>query len=659
MTAKTILRFATLLALILLCCAVALAQIKSGTIVGAVTDPSGAVVAGAKIVVVNQQTNVETATVSDSTGSFTVPYLASGTYNVNVEKSGAGFARFSATNVAVATGQTVKVAAALTVGSNVETVKVSADAVELQTSSATVQGITNQITIDAIPNLTHNAFNYAALQAGVVPRGLFGDTQSTTSWGIGIDGRRQASAIGIAGGAAFSNDIQLDGVSIQGSAWNETAVLPNMDSLQEVRTITNNYSAEYGRAQGVVIFTTKSGTNQFHGAGGYRLRNDALNANSFLNNFIGLKRPPFKSNSFSGSVGGPVIKDKTFFFVSYEGLRFHKGLQYTRTVPTLDERSGNFCNTMVRNSAGAAQQLKLFDPFFKVTQAGSTFNRTQLPCDLRSSPAGSAQLDPFGMALINAYPKPNQATDDAVLNTNNFFFQANQPFVKDVVNSRLDHHFSKHYLYGTYGLQKGSIHTPRSYGADNQYYSPQEFVGNQQADNNWYTAIGDTFVISPTLVLDARVGLNRIEADNASDEFAGYDFKQFGISPLVSGLTVIPNVPPNFNITGKINALNNTSSIHKHERQTNTDANGSLTWSRGRWTHKFGGTYRVLLSNYIGRRQPGHQPRLHAAPRAGAEVLRRLLAKRLARHQPAHAQSRPALGRSARSHRPLQSPELD
>src|SRR5262249_4722283 len=103
--------------------------------------------------------------------------------------------------------------------------------------------------------------------------------------------------IGIGGGAAFSNDIQLDGVSIQGSAWNETAVLPNMDSLQEVRTITNNYSAEYGRAQGVVVFTTKSGTNQFHGSAGYRLRNDALNANSFLNNFIGLKRPPFKSNA--------------------------------------------------------------------------------------------------------------------------------------------------------------------------------------------------------------------------------------------------------------------------------------------------------------------------------------------------------------------------
>src|SRR5437868_8328910 len=368
-----------------LCCAGAFGQIKSGTIVGTVTDPSGAVVPGATVVVVSQDTNVPTTTVSDSSGTFTVPYLAPGTYTVNVEPSGNGFAKYSAINISVTTGQTVKVGVILKMGSNVETVRVSSDAIELQTSNASVQGTTNQITIEAIPNLTHNAFNYAALQAGVVPRGPFGDTQSTTSFGIGIDGRRQASAVGIAGGAAFSNDIQLDGVSIQGSAWNETAVLPNMDALQEVRTITNNYSAEYGRAQGVVVFTTKSGTNQFHGSAGYRLRNDALNANTFLNNFQGLRRAPFKSNSFSGAVGGPVFKDKTFFFVSYEGLRFHRAAQFTRTVPTDQERLGNFCGSMVKNTTDQkAVPVNIYDPFH--VSGSGTFTRNQLPCDLRTAP---------------------------------------------------------------------------------------------------------------------------------------------------------------------------------------------------------------------------------------------------------------------------------
>src|SRR5262249_8062377 len=192
--------------------------------------------------------------------------------------------------------------------------------------------------------------------------------------------------------------------------------------------------------------TTKSGTNQYHGSGGYRLRNDALNANTFLNNFQGLSRAPFKSNSFSGAVGGPILKDKTFFFASYEGLRFHRALQYTRTVPTDPERLGNFCGTVVEG-----QQIKIYDPFFNVLPPlpGTTgFRRTQLPCDLRTSPAASAQLDPFGMAIINAYPKANRAPDDPILNTNNFFFQGNQPFVKNVANTRLDHHFGSHYLYG-------------------------------------------------------------------------------------------------------------------------------------------------------------------------------------------------------------------
>src|SRR5689334_19758040 len=140
-----------------LCCTAAFTQIKSGTIVGTVTDPSGAVVPGATVVVVSQETNVPTTTLSDSSGTFTVPYLAPGTYTVNVEPTGTGFAKYSAANISVTTGQTVKIAVALKMGSNVETVRVSSEGVELQTSSATVQGTTNQITIQAIPNLTHNA----------------------------------------------------------------------------------------------------------------------------------------------------------------------------------------------------------------------------------------------------------------------------------------------------------------------------------------------------------------------------------------------------------------------------------------------------------------------------------------------------------------------
>src|SRR5262249_50218645 len=145
----------------------------------------------------------------------------------------------------------------------------------------------------------------------------------------------------------------LDGVSIQGSAWNETAVLPNQDALQEVKVITNNYSAEYGRAQGVVIFATRGGSNSYHGSGFYRIRNEALNANSFSNNAQQIKRGPFKSNTFGGTVGGPILREKAFFFVSYEGLRFHRAYDFLLTVPTADERKGDFSKTLVSVGGGA------------------------------------------------------------------------------------------------------------------------------------------------------------------------------------------------------------------------------------------------------------------------------------------------------------------
>jgi hypothetical protein len=592
------------LALMLITSSVSLGQIKSGVIVGTVMDSGGAVIPGVSVSVVNQETNVATTAVTDETGSFTCPYLPPGTYTLNAEKTGSGFARYSRTNITVSTAQTVQVEIRLQTGVTTETVTVSADAAELQTSNATVQSIINERDVSALPNITHNPFAYAALQAGVVPRGLFNNTQNTTSFGIGIDGRRQASAIGINGGSAFSNDIILDGVSIQGSAWNETAVLPNQDALQEVRTITNNYSAEYGRAQGVVIFTTKSGGNGFHGSGFYRIRNEALNANSFLNNAKGIARGPFKSNTFGGTFGGRIIRDKAFFFVSYEGLRFHRGYDYLLTVPTAAERQGDFSNTYVSVS-GRAVPIKIYDPF-NATRVGtsSVYQRTQFPTFtdsqglVRTSPLPQGRLNPFGQAILNSYPLPNRTPDD-IFNTNNFFLRGNQDFTRNNINSRVDYHWWNHSFYGTYGFQKGNIMTPRSWGADNPYYSRKEFVGNQQPDDNYYFAFGDTIVLSPSLILDVRIGVNRIKANNEADAFDNYNYDQFGIPKEIQAINAIPGAPPQFAPSGTVSNLNNGTSLHKRERQTNTDFNASMTWTRGHWTHKFGGTYRVLLSNYI------------------------------------------------------------
>ncbi len=602
LTIKSALPAALVLFLIFLA-GTAFGQIKSGVITGTVVDPSGAAIPGASVAVVNQETNVAMQTVTDDTGNFTVPYLAPGLYTVNADA--VGFASYSQTNVTVSIAQTVQVKLAMKIGETSDMISVSAEAAALQTSSATVQSAVNERSVEALPNITHNAFSYAALQAGVVPRGLFGNTMNTTSFGIGIDGRRQASAVGINGGVAFSNDVILDGVSIQGSAWNETAVMPNQDALQEVRTITNNYSAEYGRAMGVVIFTTKGGSNDFHGSAFYRVRNEAFNANSFFNNAKEIPRGPFKSNTFGGTFGGRIIRDKAFFFVSYEGLRFHRGYDYLLTVPTADERKGDFSNTYASVS-GKAVPIKIFDPF-NATKVGTTsqYQRTQFPTFtdaqgvVRTSPLPASRLNPYGLALLNAYPLPNRPADD-VYNRNNFFLRGNQEVSKNNINSRLDYRLgASHNLYGSYGFQKGNILTPRSWGEDNPYYSRIEFVGNQQPDDNYYYTVGDTWTLSPSLIVDARLGVNRIKSDNEADVFEDYSYDQFGIPKEIQAVNVLPGAPPAFSPGDNVSSLNNGTSLHKRERQTNTDLNASMTWLRGRWTHKVGGTYRVLLSNYI------------------------------------------------------------
>jgi len=592
---KTLVMIAGLLTINLILSGVSMGQIKSGTIVGTVSDAGGAAIPGASVSVINQETNVTLTAVSDESGSFTVPYLAPGTYAVEVEKIGSGFAKYRRPDVKVSTAQTVKVEIKLQTGVITETVVVTGEAAQLQASNATVQSLINERTVQTIPNITHNPFAYATLQAGVVPRGLFGSTQSTTSFGVGIDGRRQASAVGINGGSAFSNDIVLDGVSIQGSAWNETAVVPNMDSLQEVRIISNNFTAEYGRAQGVVVFTTKSGTNDFHGSAFFRLRNEALNANGFTNNSAKVARGPFRSKTFGGTVGGRIIRDKAFFFVSYEGLRFSRAYDYLLTVPTEAERRGDFSNTFVGTLTNPLR-INIYDPFNSTRVNTTTFQRALLPSVIPTS-----RINAHGLAILNAYPLPNRTPRD-IFNTENFFFRDIQTIEKNNINSRVDYQWRNHSFYGTYGFQKGNIITPRSWGNDNPYYSRKEFVGNKQPDDNPYFAFGDTVVFSPTLVLDVRVGVNRIKSDNEADVIEDYDYSAFGIPAPIQAINILPGAPPavpNGGNFGSVSPLNNGTSLHKRERQTNTDFNGSMTWTRRRWTHKFGGTYRVLLSNYI------------------------------------------------------------
>ncbi len=210
---------------------------------------------------------------------FTAPYLQAGTYTIAVTLS--GFAQFKRAGVVVGATETVRVPVELTMSQLGETVEVSAEAPLLQTDRTSVSGAIGAEMIEALPNITQNPLAYAFLQAGAIPRVSAQSTDNANAFGIGVDGRRQWSAVGINGGRAFTNDIQLDGLPVMGGGYNEAAVVPNTEGLQEVRVISNNFSAEYGRGQAVIAMSTKSGTNASTATAAYMVRDERLDANSF------------------------------------------------------------------------------------------------------------------------------------------------------------------------------------------------------------------------------------------------------------------------------------------------------------------------------------------------------------------------------------------
>ncbi len=501
------------------------AQIRSATITGTVRDSTGAVVPDAEVVVTQQETGMVTTIKTTAAGVYTAPYLAAGTYTVGLTL--AGFVPYKQTGVALAVNQTVRVDVDLKVGAIEQAVEVSAQSVQIQTDSSTVQGAVQSQSINALPNPTDNPLYYALLQAGVAPRVASADTTSLNSFGVGGVGRRQWSTLGVNGGRAYTNDIQLDGLPVMGGGYNEAAVLPNPAGLQEVRVISNNFSAEYGHGQAIVSMATKSGTNDFHGQADYTLRNEALNANNMYNNTNGIRRPPFKVNEFGGSVGGRIIRDKLFFFSSYQFLRHNRGTTSLMTVPTPAEAKGDFSHTFVSDANGSPVPAQIFDPW-NVTQLGpDLYQRAAIPNAIIPNPSK------YGLKMYSFYPAPNRTPDD-VYNRNNFQASTITAVRRHSLNNRVDYKWGNHSFYGSGGIFYGTIDSPRPFGT-----APLNDAPGKTKDKNPYGQIGDTFILNPTTVVDVRFGFNRIWTQIFAGNKTGFDdaaYDSYGVPKNIRSL---------------------------------------------------------------------------------------------------------------------------
>src|SRR5882757_3110617 len=320
-----------------------------GTITGTVTDTSGAAVANATVTLTNLDTAQKRSIESDASGNYTFVNILPGRYKLEGEKT--GFKKFVREPIAVQIESGLRVDISLPVGAQTETVEVTSEVPLLQPETSSLGQVVEQRTVTELPLNGRNPLALVGLVPGVVPQGTPSGGNSSGGNPVGAN----PFALGdfqIGGGQAGQSSILLDGVATNGAYLNIVTVIPTQDDIQEFKVQTNNLGPEYGRfAGGVINLSTKSGTNAFHGSAYEFIRNKVLNANDFFANRNGVTRPPFTQNQFGANAGGPILRDKVFFFGSYEGFRLRKGSPFQTFVPTDAERNGDFSTVGSSNTS--------------------------------------------------------------------------------------------------------------------------------------------------------------------------------------------------------------------------------------------------------------------------------------------------------------------
>jgi hypothetical protein len=418
----------------------------TGAIVGTVTDPTGAVIPGAKITAKRVETGVSQSTVTGGSGTYTIPNLVVGTYDVTAE--GGGFKIANATGITLDVSQQREVDFKLTVVGVESTVEVNAAPPLLNTTDGTIGGLVSEEQVENLPLNGRNISGLVMMQPGMA--------QDTGGMGwMGpqwiSNGNRGETMVGTLDNSDVS-DAEMGTIQFTNF---------NLDAIAEFKVLTNNYSAEYGQGAGTITqIVSKTGTNEFHGSGFEFLRNSAFDAR----NFFATSVPPFKRNEFGATFGGPIKKDKTFFFVEYAGLRQRLGEPDIVAVPTTAERTGI------------------------VTENGYTY---QVP------------LNAVASQVLGKYPMPNEPGGIYGANTYNFMFS--QPTTDDQFSARLDHHFAKDTLFvrASYANQTAQETDPWAATLGGSNFSTSN-IGDARND-----VISDTHLFSPTLLNVLTFTLNR------------------------------------------------------------------------------------------------------------------------------------------------------
>jgi hypothetical protein len=551
--------------------ALAFAQAGSGELTGEVRDPSAGLVPNAMVTLTQVQTGLTYNSTTTSGGIYVFSNLRPGPYTLAVETT--GFKRFVREDIAVATGERVHVDVALTIGSISESVTVTADASPLRTESATIGQIIGNETIVALPLNGRNFINLAGLAAGValppaatpLPR---------------LNGSRPRT-----------NEYMYDGISVLQPEPGQIAFVPIIDAIQEFNLQTNGASAEFGRFNGGVInLTTKSGTNQFHGAVFEFLRNEALNARNLFAPATAANpnKPEFRRNQFGFVAGGPIIHDKTFFFVDYQGTRQIIGRVVTSTVPTLAERGGDFSALLGASLGGNVTDTN----GNSVPKRGGMITRPsdQVPWAGNKIPVSS--FDTVAAALLSLYPQPTSSGA-----ANNFSRLGNEPDTQDQFDVRIDHRFSgKDQVFGRYSYAKDFTQPvtplPDGYGnaTGGASTGPQDTLGQSFASNYLHT-------LSPALTNEVRAGYTRRSVDRRGLLLSQSPSQSFNL-PGIPTNAAFNNELPTFLVSG-FQQLGPQANVNSIFRTDVTEIADTVSYVRGRHAIRFGIDNRISRLDLI------------------------------------------------------------
>jgi Carboxypeptidase regulatory-like domain/TonB dependent receptor len=585
--------FLTAIVLVVLTPTVGRSQNVYGSIAGTATDTSGAVIGEVNVTLTNLDTKEARSVPTNSSGNYAFPNLLPGRYSLSAEKP--GFKKLVREPIVVQIESGLKVDLALEVGELSQTIEVTAAAPLLQTATSSLGQVVEQRTVTELPLNGRNPLALVGLTAGVVPQGQPSAGNSSLGNQVGAN-PFAAGDFQIGGGQAGQSQILIDGVPTNGAYLNVVTLIPTQDAVEEFKVQTNNLGPEYGRfAGGVINLSTKSGTNEFHGSAYEFLRNKLLNANGFFSNAGGTERPAFTQNQFGGNVGGPIKKDKLFFFFGYEGFRLRKGSTLTTWVPTADERAGNFSQI---GSTGTGSVLPIYDA---MTSANCTSGGGACRAPFAGNIIPAGRLDPTAQALLNYFPMPNQAGNPFGNYEENFSTGGNT----DQYNGRIDYAINqKQRLYGRY-THNNILSLPDS---------PFPDICSDRCTENTTThqvGLGYTYSFSPNTILDLHLGYTRyVYVRTPLSE--GIDLSKFGpnwaaLTPEMTYTHVptvcVSQVPGDSRWgSGSWCSQGTGSGIGAYDDTYSLEP--SMTHVMGKHVLKFGGEYRLLRNNYYQSNDP-------------------------------------------------------